>query len=297
MLGDLERQPKARPAEDARRERIEELPPHVAVRPRRIAEPEVGRHKLDVGARARESGGELVIVGRRERRRICQDDAHRTVGYAVADARTHVERLSRQHLPPERRAFLREMIELVTRDAPDVVCLQELPVWSLPAPRALERHARGERRRAAPAAARSAGGSRRSTTVSSARRSRARRTRSSPARRSSSAASDGRQPREAAAASSTRSGSEDVSSSRTSTLAASEQLDARASTSRPTRARRPRRRLRTSLPPRPSQASREPLAGQHRPDPRARPQLRAAPPRGRERRTRRRPAALRITHR
>jgi len=33
--------------------------------------------------------------------------------------------------PPERRAFLREMIELVTRDRPDVVCLQELPVWAL----------------------------------------------------------------------------------------------------------------------------------------------------------------------
>jgi len=33
--------------------------------------------------------------------------------------------------PPERRAFLRRMIELVTQDRPDVVCLQELPVWSL----------------------------------------------------------------------------------------------------------------------------------------------------------------------
>jgi endonuclease/exonuclease/phosphatase family metal-dependent hydrolase len=33
--------------------------------------------------------------------------------------------------PPERRAFLRQMIELVTADGPDVVCLQELPVWAL----------------------------------------------------------------------------------------------------------------------------------------------------------------------
>jgi endonuclease/exonuclease/phosphatase family metal-dependent hydrolase len=33
--------------------------------------------------------------------------------------------------PPERRAFLREMVELVTADGPDVVCLQELPVWAL----------------------------------------------------------------------------------------------------------------------------------------------------------------------
>ena len=34
--------------------------------------------------------------------------------------------------PPARRAFLREMIELVTADRPDLVCLQELPVWALP---------------------------------------------------------------------------------------------------------------------------------------------------------------------
>jgi endonuclease/exonuclease/phosphatase family metal-dependent hydrolase len=33
--------------------------------------------------------------------------------------------------PPGRRAYLRQMIELMTRDRPDVVCLQELPVWSL----------------------------------------------------------------------------------------------------------------------------------------------------------------------
>ncbi len=33
--------------------------------------------------------------------------------------------------PPERRAYLQEMVELVTADAPDVVCLQELPVWAL----------------------------------------------------------------------------------------------------------------------------------------------------------------------
>ncbi|HZR95842.1 MAG TPA: endonuclease/exonuclease/phosphatase family protein [Gaiellaceae bacterium] len=34
--------------------------------------------------------------------------------------------------PPQRRAFLREMVELVTADDPDVVCLQELPLWALP---------------------------------------------------------------------------------------------------------------------------------------------------------------------
>jgi endonuclease/exonuclease/phosphatase family metal-dependent hydrolase len=39
-------------------------------------------------------------------------------------------------LPPERRDFLREMVALVTADAPDIVCLQELPVWAV---RRLER--------------------------------------------------------------------------------------------------------------------------------------------------------------
>jgi endonuclease/exonuclease/phosphatase family metal-dependent hydrolase len=34
-------------------------------------------------------------------------------------------------VPPERRAFLDEMVRLVTADGPDVVSLQELPVWAL----------------------------------------------------------------------------------------------------------------------------------------------------------------------
>ena len=33
--------------------------------------------------------------------------------------------------PPERRGDLAEMVRLVTEDQPDVVCLQELPVWAL----------------------------------------------------------------------------------------------------------------------------------------------------------------------
>jgi endonuclease/exonuclease/phosphatase family metal-dependent hydrolase len=33
--------------------------------------------------------------------------------------------------PPERRAFLEEMIRLVTEDRPDVICLQEVPVWAV----------------------------------------------------------------------------------------------------------------------------------------------------------------------
>lgn len=34
-------------------------------------------------------------------------------------------------VPPERRAFLEEMVRLASSDAPAALCLQELPVWSL----------------------------------------------------------------------------------------------------------------------------------------------------------------------
>jgi endonuclease/exonuclease/phosphatase family metal-dependent hydrolase len=34
--------------------------------------------------------------------------------------------------PPQRRAFLREMVELAAQDDPDVVCLQEIPLWAMP---------------------------------------------------------------------------------------------------------------------------------------------------------------------
>jgi endonuclease/exonuclease/phosphatase family metal-dependent hydrolase len=34
-------------------------------------------------------------------------------------------------VPPQRRAFLDEMIRLATADDPDVVCLQEVPAWAL----------------------------------------------------------------------------------------------------------------------------------------------------------------------
>jgi endonuclease/exonuclease/phosphatase family metal-dependent hydrolase len=34
-------------------------------------------------------------------------------------------------VPPERRAFLEEMVRLATADEPDVLCLQEVPVWAL----------------------------------------------------------------------------------------------------------------------------------------------------------------------
>jgi endonuclease/exonuclease/phosphatase family metal-dependent hydrolase len=34
-------------------------------------------------------------------------------------------------VPPERRGFLEAMVRLATADAPDVLCLQEVPVWAL----------------------------------------------------------------------------------------------------------------------------------------------------------------------
>jgi len=34
--------------------------------------------------------------------------------------------------PPRRTGYLRQMIALVAADGPDVVCLQEVPVWALP---------------------------------------------------------------------------------------------------------------------------------------------------------------------
>ncbi len=34
--------------------------------------------------------------------------------------------------PPARKAYLREMVELISADKPDVVCLQEIPSWALP---------------------------------------------------------------------------------------------------------------------------------------------------------------------
>ena len=131
MLRDLDRQAQRRPAEHARGEGIEELPARVAVRLRRVAEAEAGGDELDVRARPRERRGELVVVRRREGRRIGEQDAHGLVRYAVAMLVRTWNLFHGKPSPPGRRAFLRQMIELVTRDRPDVVCLQELPVWAL----------------------------------------------------------------------------------------------------------------------------------------------------------------------
>ena len=34
-------------------------------------------------------------------------------------------------VPPQRRAYLEEMVRLATSDSPDLLCLQEVPVWAL----------------------------------------------------------------------------------------------------------------------------------------------------------------------
>jgi endonuclease/exonuclease/phosphatase family metal-dependent hydrolase len=131
VLGHLERQAQPRTAEEPRREGVEELPPAVSVRLRDGPEAETGGHQLDVRALAGERRGELVVVRRGEGRGIGEQHAHGSVRYAVAMLVRTWNLFHGNASPPERRAFLRQMIELVTRDRPDVVCLQELPVWAL----------------------------------------------------------------------------------------------------------------------------------------------------------------------
>src|SRR2546421_10401634 len=131
MLRHLEWQAQRRAAEEARREGIKELSASVSVRLRRGAEAKTRGDELDVGARPRQCGGEFVVVRRREGRRIGEQDAHGLVRYAVAMLVRTWNLFHGRPSPPGRRALLRQMIELVTRDRPDVVCLQELPVWSL----------------------------------------------------------------------------------------------------------------------------------------------------------------------
>ena len=76
MLRRLERNPQPRVTEDARRQGIEELASPVAVRRGRLSEAKARRDEVDLGAGARESRGELVVVRRREGRRIGEQDVH-----------------------------------------------------------------------------------------------------------------------------------------------------------------------------------------------------------------------------
>jgi endonuclease/exonuclease/phosphatase family metal-dependent hydrolase len=72
-----------------------------------------------------------VVVRRCEGRWIGEQDAHGFVRYVVAMLVRTWNLFHGRPSPPGRRAFLRQSIQLVTDDGPDVVCLQELPVWAL----------------------------------------------------------------------------------------------------------------------------------------------------------------------
>ena len=129
VLDRLQRQPQPRAPEEPRRERVEPLAAPVAVRRRDVAEAEARRRELDVGAGAGERRGELVVVPRRERRRIGEQDAHRSSvdpcssGPGTSFTATRSRRSA--------ASFLDEMIELATADDPDVLCVQEVPAWAL----------------------------------------------------------------------------------------------------------------------------------------------------------------------
>jgi endonuclease/exonuclease/phosphatase family metal-dependent hydrolase len=132
MLRDLEGQAQRRSPEHARRERIEELATRVPERLGRLAETKARRDELHLGTCTRQRLGQLVVVRRGEGRGIGEQDAHGLVRYAVPMLVRTWNLFHGKPSPPGRRAFLLQMIELVTRDRPDVVCLQELPVWALP---------------------------------------------------------------------------------------------------------------------------------------------------------------------
>jgi len=131
MLRNLDWYAQPRTTEDPRRKGIEELAAAISLRFRHRAEAKARGHELDLRTRAGQRRSELVVVRRREGRRIGEQDAHGLVRYAVAMLARTWNLFHGNACPPERRAFLREMIELVTRDRPDIVCLQELPVWAL----------------------------------------------------------------------------------------------------------------------------------------------------------------------
>ncbi len=66
-----------RAPEEPRGERVEALDSPVAVGRRELGEAEVRGQDLNLGARAPKRSRELVVVPRRERRRICKHDTHR----------------------------------------------------------------------------------------------------------------------------------------------------------------------------------------------------------------------------
>ena len=86
VLEHLQRQACARALEEPRRERVEAAAHAVAVGLGHVAEAEVRGQQLDVGAGARERCRELMVVPRGERRRIGEQDAHRSSVVACSSA-------------------------------------------------------------------------------------------------------------------------------------------------------------------------------------------------------------------
>ena len=76
MLDELDRNAEAGAAKESRAHGIEELAAPVAVRLGRLAEAERGGDELHLRARPDERRGELVVVLRRERGRVGEENAH-----------------------------------------------------------------------------------------------------------------------------------------------------------------------------------------------------------------------------
>ena len=117
VLDRLQRQAQPRAPEEARGERVETLA-RAGIRPvpGSVAEAEPRRRELDVGAGTRERRSELVVVPRRESRRIREQHAHRSSvdpcssGPGTSFTATRCRRSGGR--------FLDEMIALATADDP-----------------------------------------------------------------------------------------------------------------------------------------------------------------------------------
>ena len=133
VLDRLHREPCPR-AGQARRNRVEQVANAISVRPGDLSVAEACRDELDIDPGAREGGGERPVVRRRVRGGIRQDDLHRrrTVAPSMPLLVRSWNLFHGNTLPPTRRSHLREMVELAVSGRPDVVCLQEVPVWAVP---------------------------------------------------------------------------------------------------------------------------------------------------------------------
>ena len=76
MLDELDRNAEARAAKESGADWVEEVATPVTVRLRRLAEAKRGGDELHLRARPDERGGKLVVVLRRERRRVGEENAH-----------------------------------------------------------------------------------------------------------------------------------------------------------------------------------------------------------------------------